>query len=172
VTNEGKSKYAEFLQQTARREPAADNAPESQLDSLLHRLEQRREDASTRPPAPKVDPLDQLRTRILEDLMPVVMELAEKYAGKGITLRMDAGKFLQGGRSVELEFKYGPFRTCLHGTVTAEGIAFEETRYAPDIDGEIASGPMLRMRQLNAAAFRDFLCEQLANLLRVAMRRS
>ena len=57
------------------------------------------------------------------------------------------------------------------GTVTTEAIAFHETRYAPDLHGELLSGPMLRLRGLDAGVFRKFICERLTILLRGAMRR-
>ena len=104
--------------------------------------------------------------------MPVAVEVADRYAPKGITVKMDAANFLQGGRGIKLDFAFGECQLRLQGTVTDEGVAFEETRYGPRMQGELTSGPMLRLRNLNAAVFRDFLCERLAMLIRAAMRRN
>ena len=89
----------------------------------------------------------------------------------GVSLEMDVSNFLAGGREISFEFGVGEYRAKLVGTVTTEAIAFHETRYAPDIDGELVSGPMLRLRNLDGTAFREFICERLSVLLRTAIRR-
>ena len=51
-------------------------------------------------------------------------------------------------------------------------IAFHEVKYAPDIHGQLLAGPMIRLKQLNARTFREFVCERLTLLLKhVAKRR-
>ncbi len=72
---------------------------------------------------------------------------------------------------MRFEFGIGECRTQLHGTVTTEAIAFHETRYNPDVQGELLSGPMLRLRALDGDVFRSFVCERLTILLRDATRR-
>jgi hypothetical protein len=60
----------------------------------------------------------------------------------------------------------------LQGTVTSDAIAFHEVRHAPDIEGQLVAGPMLRLKNLNAETFREFVCGRLTVLLRhVAGRR-
>ena len=87
-------------------------------------------------------------------------------------MQMDASNFLQGGREISFEFGIGKHRVKLQGTVTNEAIAFHETRYSPNVRGELMSGPMLRTRNLDAQPFREFVCERLPVLLRQAMRRA
>jgi len=140
---------------------------ERQLDSLLHLLKDRsggKREAS-------FDPLRELRQLTLKELVPAFTELVEKYAPAGITMQMDASNFLEGGREVLFEFCLKDYRIALHGTVTTEGIAFHETRYCPHLHGELATGPMLRLRGLNAQVFREFICERLTHLIRAVMRR-
>ncbi len=103
--------------------------------------------------------------------MPIFVELMEKYSTSGISMHMDASNFLQGGREISFEFGLGEYRAHLLGTVTTEAIAFHETRYNPEVQGELVSGPMLRLRNLTGETFRNFICERLTTLLRYAMRR-
>ena len=117
------------------------------------------------------DPIQALREVTVNELVPTFVELMEKYSKSGVSMQMDASNFLEGGREIKFEFRIGEYRTQLQGTVTTDGIAFHETRHAPDIHGELSSGPMLRPRQLNSKAFRDFVCQRLTVLLRTAMRR-
>ncbi len=117
------------------------------------------------------DPIEALREMMLKEFIPVFLQLMDKYSKAGITMQMDASDFLQGGREIRFEFGIGKYRVHLAGTVTPEAIAFHETRYAPDVRGELISGPMLRMRGLSVKTFRDFVCERLTVLLRTAMRR-
>jgi hypothetical protein len=168
-----KSKYGKLLQQTGFKPTAPAKAPQDELDSLIDRMEQLQKvhpDAGGGPTDAGV--LEQLRGLILQDLIPAFLELSQKYAPRGIVLRMDASSFLQGGRGWDFEFRFGDHRCCLHGTVTSEKVAFEETRYAPHVDGELASGPVLRIRHLNVATLRDFVCERLTLLLKSAMRKT
>jgi hypothetical protein len=99
----------------------------------------------------------------------VFHQLKEKYASAEIEMEMDATSFLHGGREISLIFGMGEFGTKLVGTVISEGIAFHETRYTPGLRGQVLSGPMLRLRTLNADVFKDFVCERLAILLRAVV---
>jgi hypothetical protein len=38
------------------------------------------------------------------------------------------------------------------------------------MEGEVESGPMLRLHRLNARAFKEFICERLAVLLKIVLR--
>jgi hypothetical protein len=105
------------------------------------------------------------------ELIPTFVELVEKYAPSGLTLHMDASKFLEGGREIRFEFGAGQYRIMLAGTITEDAIAFHETRYTPEVHGKLVSGPMLRLKNLTVQTFRDFVCERLSILLKSALRR-
>lgn len=153
--------------------PAPPRTVESDLDSLLTTIRQQ----ETQKPAAAGGPtvaearVQALREQIVRDFVPIFQELMEKYAGNGIVMDMDASNFLEGGREIRMEFAFGEYRSQLVGTVTPEAVAFHETRYTPEMRGELVSGPALRLRQLNEQAFREFVCERLALLLRTAMKR-
>ncbi|MFQ5462427.1 MAG: hypothetical protein ACE5E5_07340 [Phycisphaerae bacterium] len=161
--------YAQLVRRVA---PASRNPPpaEHDLDLLLDQLEEKkaRNDPDTRPRKP--DPIEQLRKAMLAEYIPIFVELSEKYAKSKIALEMDASNLLQGGREIKIAFSICGFRTELLGTVTNEAIAFHETHYTPDTGAQIASGPLLGLRRLNAKTFRDFICSQLAALVRTTMR--
>jgi len=141
------------------------------LDTLITTLKERQKQAASESDATAPDPIQTLREVMLNELVPNFVELVEKYSKSGISMQMDASNFLEGGREIRFEFSIGDHRTQLHGTVTTEAIAFHETRYAPDLHGELLSGPMMRLRGLDARVFRKFICERLTILLRGAMRR-
>ncbi|MEK6675663.1 MAG: hypothetical protein AABZ47_08420 [Planctomycetota bacterium] len=156
------------------RQPVAASRPatanvENELDSLISKITIGDENQVS---GIKLDPIEQLRERILREFTPILHELNAKYAPKGISIRMDASRLLQGGRELDFEFAAGDYRTRLHGTVTNEAIGFEQIRYTPQIDGELDSGPLLRLRQLNADTFRAFVCERVVLLLKGALRRT
>ena len=160
--------YEQLMHRTRPPTPPPPRRAEDQLDGLISRLQaqQRCEDESVTP-----DPIEALREMMLKEFIPIFVELVDKYSKSGISLQMDASNLLQGGRELTFEFGVGEYRVQLGGTVTSEAIAFHETRYSPDVRGELISGPMLRLRQLNGTTFREFVCERLAVLLRTAMRR-
>ncbi len=151
--------------------PLEERRVEDELDTLISVLSARSRQTADGAGPFEDDPLLALRELTLNTLVPVFVELVEKYSSSGISMQMDASNFLEGGREIKFEFGLGEYRSQLHGTVTTEGIAFHETRYSPDFQGELTSGPMLRLRGLNAATFRQFVCERLTFLLRAAARR-
>ncbi|MGB2986573.1 MAG: hypothetical protein WBE26_11900 [Phycisphaerae bacterium] len=165
------SSYRELVQQTPAPSDPPTRNPEEELDSLLSALDGRREQTADRNAGFSADPIQRLRELTLSELVPVFVELVEKYSQSGISLQMDASNFLQGGREIKFEFGIGGWRSHLQGTVTADAIAFHEARFTPDVHGELLSGPMLRVRGLNADTFRNFVCERLTVLLRSVMRR-
>ncbi|MCH9033350.1 MAG: hypothetical protein IID42_02455 [Planctomycetes bacterium] len=114
--------------------------------------------------------IQRLRELTVTELIPAFEELKEKYAASDVSMEMDASNFLNGGRGIEFHFQVGDYRTKLAGTVTSEAVAFHETRSAPDLEGELASGPMLRLHRLDARAFKEFICERLAVLLKIVLR--
>ena len=162
------------LREPGRQAPASPSPPakrpEEELDSLIANLSDA-PGASNTSGTGKPDPLQELRELTINELVPIFVELVEKYSKSGITMQMDASSFLEGGREIKLEFGVGGHRMQLQGTVTTEAIAFHETRHSPGVQGELISGPMLRLRGLTGEIFRDFVCERLALLLRAAMRR-
>ena len=165
--------YRDLVRSTQIPPPPPRPASEDELDTLVTaysaQRQQRKADESAKADAP--DPIATLRELTLKELVPSFVELVEKYADAGISMQMDASNFLQGGREMRFEFGLGEHRTQLLGTVTNEAIAFHETRFSPNVHGELASGPMLRLRTLTARTFREFICERLTLLLRNAMRR-
>ena len=144
---------------------------ERALDNLLQALEDREKTPQNTVKLVAPDPIAMLRELVVNELVPTFVELVEKYARPGVSLQMDASSLLEGGREMRFEFGVGEFRSQLQGTVTADAIAFHEVRFAPDIDGQLAAGPMLRLKQLNAKTFREFVCERLSILIRSAARR-
>jgi len=151
--------------------PPHNRGAEGDLDTLIYQLHSRQGGTSGQSSTLKLDSVDALRDRTLREFIPLFLELADKYAKSGIVMRIDASNFLQGGREIKMEFALGAYRTILEGTVTNDAIAFQEIRHAPDSMGELASGPLLRIRRLDRDMFREFVCEQLAALLRSSMRR-
>ncbi len=166
-------------EKTGDRTPVARTLPEKEpkkdiefeVESLITNLQEQQNQTGDRQDSEEPDPLECLRRQMVDEYIPLFAELMEKYRQSGITMRMDASNFLEGGREMNFEFSLGAYRAKLAGTVTTEGIAFQETRYTPEIRGELISGPMLRLRSLNADTFRKFLCGRLALLLKSALRR-
>ena len=163
--------YGELIRHSHPQDGRSPRPPEAALDELVAGLKEREQRGPDPGASEPPDPVQQLRKLTAEELVPTITELAEKYSKSGISVQMDASNFLDGGRELDLEFAVGDFRTELHGTVTNEAIAFHETRYTPEVDGELVSGPMLRLRRLDKTTFRGFVCERLAILVRAAVRR-
>lgn len=144
---------------------------EAQLDTLLATIQERERKAREAASQPVVDPIQSLRELVVQQLIPVFVELVEKYSEHGISMQMDASNLLEGGRELAFEFGMGGCRMQLQGTVTQDSIAFHEVRHSPEVQGQLMAGPMLRMRHLDANAFREFICDRLTMLLRFAGRR-
>lgn len=123
------SSYRELVQQTPAPSDPPTRNPEEELDSLLSALDGRREQTADRNAGFSADPIQRLRELTLSELVPVFVELVEKYSQSGISLQMDASNFLQGGREIKFEFGIGGWRSHLQGTVTADAIAFHEWLY-------------------------------------------
>lgn len=164
------TQYGKLIRRQTPPDPPASNS-EDELDSLLTALKDRQGQNANEKVALKHDPVQALRHLTLNELIPVFVDLVEKYSKTGISMQMDASNFLEGGREIRFEFGIGEHRTQLLGTVTTEAIAFHETRFSPDVLGELVSGPMLRLHHLDGETFRNFVCERMAILLRDAMRR-
>ena len=161
--------YRELVNESHPPAPEAPPSTEAELDKLVA-LREREAQAATKSDSPAADPIQNLRETMVTKLVPTFVELVDKYSKSGISMELDASNFLDGGREIRLDFAIGEHRIQLLGTVTTEAIAFHETRYAPNVHGELLSGPMLRLRGLCPAVFREFICERLCALLRAAMR--
>jgi hypothetical protein len=162
------SEYQRLVEST-RVPPPPPRSLETDLDKLIACMKERKRRQAE--PAPKErDRVQELRELMVRELVGVFVELMEKYRDSGVSMEMDASSFLEGGREIRFDFAFGEFRIQMLGTVTTEAIAFHETRHFPDVRGELVSGPMLRLRSLNARVFRDFICERLAVLIRAVMR--
>lgn len=151
--------------------PRASRRMEDELDSLITAIKKERESGIEPGGANHHGPIHDLHEKMLKEFIPIFVELVEKYSDTGFKLLMDASNFLEGGREIRFEFAIGEYRTELLGTVTTEAIAFHETRFNPEVRGELISGPMLRLRHLTGKVFRDFVCERLLVLGRSSMRR-
>ena len=162
--------YRELVRQMRSPAKRSEPSPEEELDTLV-KVFKEREQGDNAAGAAKSDAIQALREQVLNELVPIFVELVEKYSDAAVSMHMDASNFLQGGREIRFEFGIGEYRAHLLGTVTTEAIAFHETRYAPNVQGELVSGPMLRLRNLTGQVFRDFICERLTLLLRSALRR-
>ncbi len=163
--------YRELVHHTHPAGSATARSAEDELDSLIDSLRERQQESGGEEAVLKPDAVQALRKLTINELIPVFVELVEKYSKAGISMQMDASNFLEGGREIKFEFGIGEHRSQLLGTVTTEAVAFHETRYDPDVKGELISGPMLRLRGLDGRAFRDFICERVGLLIRAAMRR-
>lgn len=164
------SDYHDLVQRTIPPTPPAKTI-ENELDALVDTLKRREEQGARDAGSSSQDRIEMLRQLTLTELIPVFVELMEKYATAGVSMEMDASNFLEGGREIRFEFGMSDCRSQLLGTVTTEAIAFHETRYTPDVHGELVSGPMLRLRNLTAETFREFVCERLSIVVRDYSRR-
>ncbi len=144
---------------------------EANLDNLLATIQERERKAREEASKPTLDPIQTLRELVVQELIPVFVEMVEKYSEHGISMQMDASNLLEGGRELAFEFGMGSCRMQLQGTVTNDAIAFHEVRHSSDVQGQLMAGPMLRQRNLDANSFREFICDRLTMLLRFAGRR-
>lgn len=145
---------------------------ERELDALLTLAKRRKiaRESQAKTDAAKEDPVDKLRRQMTTQLVPVFEEIAAKYAPHGFTLELDLSRFMAGERELTITMGFGQHTSELHGTVTSEMIAFHEIRRRGEFGGELASGPALRLRTLNADSFREFICSGLSRLMRAVMR--
>jgi len=162
--------YRELVERTRPSNQSPGTTQESELDALVHELKDRDESAPGGSNGQPTNPIQRVRDIMVSELMPAFIELVEKYSRTGVKMEMDASDLLSGGREVSFAFSLGEHQLCLYGTVTTEAIAFHEVRRAPDVHGELASGPMLRLRGLGSTTFREFICERLCVLMRAVMK--
>lgn len=164
-----RSRYQRLVEKNRPPDPLNESV-EEELDSLIVVLKERQNDPDDGFESDTPDRIQVLRELTADELVPTFAELKKKYASSGVSLEMDVSDFLEGGREIRFEFSFKEYRSQLLGTVTTEAIAFHETRHAPGLNGQLVSGPMLRLRHLDRATFREFICERLAVLLRTAVR--
>lgn len=146
---------------------------ESRLDDLFVQHEtQVANELSTERPKKELSPLERLRQLFIDELIPVVNELREKYAANGLNLQMDVEQLLDGGRDIVIEIQFDGIGMRYNGTALNGAIAFQQTRYnVEDRSGLTASGTALRTRDLDAATFRTFICDRIAHLVQQARKR-
>jgi len=166
-------KQTQYQQLIERTKPPVqvEQTTENELDRLLVIIEDRKRRAHLQKAKPKADPLIALRDITVKELVPTFVDLVEKYGQTGVAMQMDASSLLEGGREVKFEFAFGAYRMELQGTVVTDAIAFHEVRHAPDLQGQMVAGPMLRLKTLSAKTFRDFICGRIMILIRLAHRR-
>lgn len=164
------SRYGQLIQQNNGSSRRRISATE-ELDKLVTRMDQAPNPRLDAAAGFKSDPVETLRVQIIDEFAPAFQELIDKYAPSGISLELDASDFLAGGRTLKMSFKHGEHRSLLEGTVTSDMVAFLETRYSPCCDGQLLRGPALRLRGLTVDKFREFVCQRLAILLKLAIKR-
>ncbi len=146
--------------------------PEDQLDALLDKVEEKRAGRGLEQQESEPDLVDVFRGSMRQVYMPVFETLRGKYAPKGISMEMDADEFLGGGPSLKIKFSYGDLTMDLDGTVMRGGVAFYIVRGVGNSKGAVVSGPMLRIRNLTAEDFREFIVDHLSQLIKDAFRQA
>ena len=151
-------------------EPAG--VPEDQLDALLDKVEEKRAGREIEEPEGESDVVDVFRGLMRQVYMPVFETLRGKYVPKGIQMELDADELLGGGPSLKIKFSYGDLTMDLDGTVMRGGVAFYIVRGVGKNKGAVVSGPMLRIRNLTAEDFREFVVDHLSQLINDALRQA
>lgn len=157
------------LERLASGQKDAAGSRETMLDSLLATVDKQKEAAAAQSSSAPL-PIERMRELFRHPLAVVVRQVADRYRPKGIDVTMDASDLLGRGRKVVLEISYDGQRLRLNGLVTDDGIAFEEAYYQGDAASTVASGPLLRARQLTEQTFADFLYDQVIKLVRSSRR--
>lgn len=152
--------------------PGKPQSTEGKLDGLLKRYRQRLPPPRSKTAVDPSDPLEELRERFRIELVPAFLEVVDKYGPQGIQLHLDVGRFLAGGSEILIDIAFESSGIRLLGTVLANRIAFQVTRYTNNVGPAISSGPSLQTRNLSGRRFRDFLCEHISDLVRSALRQA
>jgi hypothetical protein len=139
---------------------------ERSLDALLNSRDSRRDAASQKTAQPKPTPEDDLRDLFHASFIPVVEDLNDRYAERGVSVFMDASDFLSGGRSIAIEITFEHRRHRIEGTVISGAIACTESRFVKGAPGAVTGGPRLRTRDLDEHAFREFLYDRMIQLVK------
>jgi hypothetical protein len=139
---------------------------EANLDTLLATIQERERKAREEASKPAPDPIQSLRELVVQELIPVFVELVEKYSEHGISMQMDASNLLEGGRELAFEFA-GPAASTSRYHQThriPRGTSFFGS--ARSIDGRPHAAPDTSMPIVP-----EFICDRLTMLLRYAGRR-
>ncbi len=146
--------------------------PEDQLDALLEKVEEKRASGGFDQQESESDVVDVFRGLMRQVYMPVFETLRSKYAPKGLAMELDADEFLGGGPALKIKFSYGDLTMDLDGTVMRGGVAFYIVRGVGNSKGAVVSGPMMRIRNLTAEDFREFIVDHLSQLIKDALRQA
>ncbi len=164
---------SQMIRKYAPKSEAPVTQPENELDSLLVQHANRRQAVESKvaldePPSP----IDKLRQSVEREYIPMANELCLKYEPQGVTLTLDASRFLGGGREISITIEFSGSCIRLDGVVMPTSIAFNLTRFGKDIPGGVTgSGPTLRGNALRPEQFRQFICDQMAHLVQSVLRK-
>ena len=84
------TRYADLVRRQTPPEPP-EFSSEKELDSLLTAIKEREGQDDDRKGGLKPDPVQTLRQLTINELIPIFVELVEKYSKSGISMQMDAG---------------------------------------------------------------------------------
>lgn len=140
---------------------------EAALDSLLAVS---REEAVGRVVPARQSSRERFRDLVQSELRPEMEELRRKYAAFGVTLEWDFDTFLSGGSRITLELAYEGHGLILRGMVTDREIAFSQIHCQGGLESKIASGALHSLRKLDRKAWREIVCDKLAEVVRMGLR--
>ncbi len=146
---------------------------EKTLDALLETPSEDASSGATSAKAAEPSPIETLRQRMQDELVPAVEDFALRYQEKGITVSIDCEGFLEGqGRAVIIDVGFSNHRCKLEGMVTSDGIAFQESTYVSGVAGTVTAGPMLRLRGLTAETLVNYVYDRTISLVHESRRSS
>ncbi|MCG3138327.1 MAG: hypothetical protein HJJLKODD_02190 [Phycisphaerae bacterium] len=152
--------------------PVMNGESEDELDTLLQKVEDRKVKQQVNTPAENVDHIAVFRARMRQIYQPVFNDLTQKYLDKGVEMEMDAEEFLGGGTNLKIKYRYMDMGLTLDGTVMRSGVAFYVTKSTGRTAGAVVSGPLMRIRNLSADEFRQFVIDHLMALVKDALRQT
>ncbi len=106
-TQPNPNSYRELVHRTLPAAGAQARNAEDELDSLIVFLRDRQKATDGEDGVLKPDAVQALRKLTINELIPVFVELVEKYSIAGISMQMDASNLLEGGREIKFEFGVG-----------------------------------------------------------------
>lgn len=146
---------------------------EKTLDALLDTPKNDASDKTATPTETKPSANETLRKLMRDELVPAVEDFAIRYQEKGIAVSLDCEQFLEGqGKSIVVDVGFANLRCKLEGTVTSDGIAFQESMFVSGVAGTVTAGPMLRLRALNAETFTNYIYDRTISLVHESKRSS
>lgn len=144
--------------------------PESDLQELLGRLEERERLMGAVCLARNYTTIAHFRQRLQGELLDVLTETQAKYRSRGVQLKWNLEDFLGGGREITIEIAVRGLKLVMRGTVTSEALAFSEERYIDRLSGEQQSGKLLRLRNLTPEVFRQFILNRITSVVQAVIR--